>query len=386
MSKQEQMAHLAEQAFEQVKAQFGNLEKVNIVVAGKSGVGKSTLINATFGERLAETGMGKPVTDHIKLIEKPDFPVRIYDTVGFELGQFAQWKSVNTIHKLIKRAKKTDTVADDIHCLWYCIAATGGRIDGKEQKFIKFFLDQKIPVILVLTKAIAPDMADALSASLHKIPVFKDLPTVNVLAEETAGMAAFGIDQLVTLTADILPEALQQSFAYSQRPDFQMKRKLAGKIIAGTTLANFGTGFIPLDFADAPVMMAAESNMLYQITGIYQVALDKHQIETVLASIGGIFGAQYLGVTTAKTLLKLIPGVGIATSAISGTVAGTVTVALGYAYVELMEMVVTGKLDVSGMMPEEIRDQLILLMQKILPNAKTILKSFNNDPANTSAD
>ena len=36
--------------------------RVNILVAGKTGVGKSTLINAVFRGELARTGAGKPVT------------------------------------------------------------------------------------------------------------------------------------------------------------------------------------------------------------------------------------------------------------------------------------------------------------------------------------
>ncbi len=34
----------------------------NILIAGKTGVGKSTLINSIFQGNLAETGQGKPVT------------------------------------------------------------------------------------------------------------------------------------------------------------------------------------------------------------------------------------------------------------------------------------------------------------------------------------
>lgn len=35
------------------------LEKMNFVIIGTSGVGKSTLINELFGEMLAKEGMGK---------------------------------------------------------------------------------------------------------------------------------------------------------------------------------------------------------------------------------------------------------------------------------------------------------------------------------------
>ena len=43
-----------------------NLKTLNIIVAGKTGVGQGTLINAVFKEKLAETGIGKPVTQHMR--------------------------------------------------------------------------------------------------------------------------------------------------------------------------------------------------------------------------------------------------------------------------------------------------------------------------------
>ncbi|NLH69727.1 MAG: hypothetical protein GX454_06060, partial [Brooklawnia sp.] len=40
------------------------LPRYNLAVLGATGVGKSTLINAVFGEDLARTGIGAPVTQH----------------------------------------------------------------------------------------------------------------------------------------------------------------------------------------------------------------------------------------------------------------------------------------------------------------------------------
>ena len=69
------------------------MNHANLVIAGKTGVGKSTLINAAFREDIAQTGMGRPVTDEMRVYEKKDFPLRIYDTMGLELDEERREKS-----------------------------------------------------------------------------------------------------------------------------------------------------------------------------------------------------------------------------------------------------------------------------------------------------
>ena len=68
--------------FDKVQGEMKNLEPVNVLVVGKTGVGKSTLINNVFREPLAKVGQGKPVTKHFKKITKEGIPVNIYDTKG----------------------------------------------------------------------------------------------------------------------------------------------------------------------------------------------------------------------------------------------------------------------------------------------------------------
>ena len=64
--------------------------RVNILIAGKTGVGKSTLINAVFRGELARTGAGKPVTQTTQEYTKPGHPLTIIDTRGLEVGDYAR--------------------------------------------------------------------------------------------------------------------------------------------------------------------------------------------------------------------------------------------------------------------------------------------------------
>ncbi|KAJ1553595.1 hypothetical protein HK096_007238 [Nowakowskiella sp. JEL0078] len=56
---------------------------INIIIAGESGLGKSTLINAFFGIDIAKTGVGEPVTDVNTSYKHPNNLVCIIDTKGF---------------------------------------------------------------------------------------------------------------------------------------------------------------------------------------------------------------------------------------------------------------------------------------------------------------
>ena len=92
---------VAQQCIDAINQKIKNLKKINIVVIGKSGVGKSTLINSLFRGNFAETGLGRPVTQEIKRIEKKDFPLVIYDTPGFELSSKQQDSVKDEVIELI---------------------------------------------------------------------------------------------------------------------------------------------------------------------------------------------------------------------------------------------------------------------------------------------
>lgn len=96
-----------------IQEKVENLATLNIIVAGKTGVGK---INSVFRENLAEVGMGRPVTDHMRRISWKDFPLVVYDTKGFELGADVQDEVKNEVLKTIKNGlEANDTLRLVLH-------------------------------------------------------------------------------------------------------------------------------------------------------------------------------------------------------------------------------------------------------------------------------
>ncbi|MFD1410179.1 YcjF family protein [Lapidilactobacillus gannanensis] len=364
-------------AIDKAKEEIQDLSKINIIIAGKSGAGKSTLINAAFGEELTKTGGGAPVTDKISLIENKDFPIRIYDTVGFELKQINQWKTKHSILQILRRTNKTETPDDDIHCLWYCVSATGTSLEDEELNFMKLFLDRNIPVILVLTQAYSLKSANEQKQyAQQKLP---QLHSVSILANDSENTTAFGVDQLIELTATLLPDGLQNSFASAQKASLRNKRQAATKLINSAIVANFGTGFVPIPVADAPIMMSIQSTMLVKITTVYGINFQKNKVETALAGALGVFTAISAGKSVATSLIKLIPGGWVIGGTISGTVGAIITGALGYAYIELMEMVAQGKINLSEVAPEELTNLLISLIKQKMPQNLTDLDNINKN-------
>ena len=115
------MDKVAQDAINAISERIKNLRKLNIIVAGKTGVGKSTLINGVFREKMAETGMGKPVTAHMRKLTKKGVPLAIYDTRGFELGKEVQAEVKKEIIDTINAGLATKAINEAVHCIWYCI-------------------------------------------------------------------------------------------------------------------------------------------------------------------------------------------------------------------------------------------------------------------------
>ena len=126
--------------------------ETNILIIGKSGVGKSSLLNYIFDKQLMETGTGRPVTKKgifPKKIEiKENFILNVSDTWGLEANKAKEWKQL--IDDEIKKHDCAE-ISDWFHTILFCISAKSSRVEEFEKEIIKGLIDDGNKVIVVLT-------------------------------------------------------------------------------------------------------------------------------------------------------------------------------------------------------------------------------------------
>ena len=152
---QGQVPEWSQQAFESAFADAEvKIGRFNLAVFGKTGVGKSTLVNAIFGESVAATGIGRPVTLGSHLYVHRTGKLGIYDTQGLEVGRDTT-KIITELKRFIDNSRAMP-FAEQVHLAWYCVRATDRRFEETEAAFIRELAGVGLPVILVMTQVPGP--------------------------------------------------------------------------------------------------------------------------------------------------------------------------------------------------------------------------------------
>ncbi|KAF9504844.1 hypothetical protein BS47DRAFT_1386146 [Hydnum rufescens UP504] len=128
--------------------------RFRVLVVGKSGVGKSSVINAVFGvDNLTRTSnelstqhdIDRPLTsdDNHRLI--------LHDSQGFLGGDI---KNLKTVQEFIKRKGAERELKDRLHAIWLCceIPVSGGRVFERGDEILLQDSTNKVPIIVVFTK------------------------------------------------------------------------------------------------------------------------------------------------------------------------------------------------------------------------------------------
>lgn len=364
-----------EKAFADADVEIG---RFNLAVFGKTGVGKSTLVNAVFGESVAATGIGRPVTQGSHLYVHRTGKLGIYDTQGLEVGRDTD-AIIAEMARFIESTRDRP-FAEQVHLAWYAVRSTDRRFEQTEAAFVRELAALDLPVVLVMTQVpgrrdaagqlfVAPDAAElALRISELDLPVHGGRPIlVNAVADPFVGVEQHGLLELLDATFRLAPDEAADALVAAQKIDPGRKAAAAEKAVMSAVAAASAAGFTPIPFADAAILVPIQIGMMAKIASIYDIPMQR----ATVASLAATTVSTQAGRAAATSLLKLVPGVGtIVGGAITGSVAGGVTYAVGQAWhrvcigmAEGRYQTVTGTLD-SSMVQKVFNDEFAAVIRR----------------------
>ncbi len=103
---------------------------MNIFLMGATGVGKSSLINALFGQEVAKAGIGKPVTQHLEKYVDEEKGLILWDTKGIEAEYYQN--TMESIKKEMEDSFKTLDEKKAIDVAYLCVKETSSRVEERE--------------------------------------------------------------------------------------------------------------------------------------------------------------------------------------------------------------------------------------------------------------
>ena len=333
-------------------------------LVGRSGHGKSSLINALCGKQVAITNPTKPENVGSDVYQIP-FPDRhacweIVDSRGiFESTGARGTEKIDVVEYLKEDIKKH--MPDIILHVISSKETRAASEDFKALEAIKESLGYIPPAIMVLThcdnekpstewpfqstlkwgsiserlKYVAKDILNSEAEAINSVQPYLGITIQNwkaycavvpvVCAWDEDDRRLWNIETLQELIGDRLPRSAMLGFAQASRRQKLLENLARGITIRFSTVA--GTvGISPIPLSDFVVLVPLQSLLIAIIAGLSCRTASKETVAEYLAAVGvnlaGGWGARLF----AQQLIKLIPILGMP---ISGCIAAAGTYAIG---------------------------------------------------------
>ena len=322
------------------------MKKANIIAMGKSGVGKSTLINAVLGEKKAAIGTGEAATPEIEVykttahLDSEEVSLELLDTAGLELDSSLNAEIIQSVQSRIDELTEDAEDTDEIHMVWYCVNPNANRFEDFEADFIREMMyDYEIPVVTVLTQCYDEQQEEAMREAILKD--FPDMPVHSVLAEKTSRVAAYGVQELLEKTVtqfneyklNILNEKLKwvntdmEKQQAKREEIIELGRLRAGAIVREKAESAFVLGCIPV--VSAVALQSQFTAVCTEVSAAFGIRLN----EDAAAAIAAVW---IVGLVVLP--IALIPG-------LSGSMARYVIRDMGMEFTDIIADVIRDSTD-----------------------------------------
>lgn len=346
--------------YEDIRKLFPNnlsFYKINIIVCGKMGVGKSTLINMILGENRSYVRDGNDCTKKIVSYNHQRYPLNIFDTPGYKEEE----GHAKMIKKHIENLQNSlNEERSKLHLMIYIIDNKPRIFDQDDIEFIKFIYTLDIPIFFIMNfcdpnkkdkyeksiKSFKSVFNNDLKSDLEKnadkfrylnmsaikeiIPcdfylkfninkIFNsiyELYKPSLINEHDINDENKKIGNQIEKEFDRLKKIINDSFFFDHLKcinDFITSKKyLANRIIWQCTVIASICGVIPSPFIDLGATTAVQFGMLYSISKLYynvlmnSAALDYIKVQTGISTLNKIKGKEEIVFMIIKVIFELL--------------------------------------------------------------------------------
>ena len=277
------------------------MENLDIVVMGKTGVGKSTLINSILKEDVAPTGIGMPITRENKTYSKQItlnyeyLHLNLYDTVGLEIDNGITNQTLRDTKRHIEESRKNASNSN-MHVVFFCVNNESKRFEPFEIDLIrKLSIEYEIPFVIVITQCYSNEKGEL------EQQIEKELPEVlikRILAKDYSIMgytaSAYGISELLSsvvenyqkLKVKILENKIKLlDDKYQER--IKDIRKQCNRIIDKKAKLSIGRGFVPI--ANVPALTLLIMDMISEMNDVAGINLSNDFINDLMPTFKYLF-------------------------------------------------------------------------------------------------
>jgi predicted GTPase/uncharacterized protein (DUF697 family) len=333
-----------------------------IALVGRRGSGKSSLINAMFGQERQYVSSVKSGTGKGKWLWYPsdaEPKIRLLDSRGLGESEAPteEFEEDTPLDELIKAVTEEQP---DVFLFLIKAKEADSRIEedlqelNKLRKIVKENHHYDVPVICVVTQVdeLDPphykqvpfdanpkkkkniDEAIALMSKRFKdseIPLLNIIPTCSYIDFDESGNIEYDMRWNIDLLSDYLIEALpsEAKLKTAKAMQSQFVKKKFARTIVGTFTAIAGLiGAEPIPFADFPILTGIQGLMIVVIGFIADKEINTKTASEFIAALGINVGIGLLVREGVRAAVRFIPGAGLV---VSGAVAGAVAYGIGQA-------------------------------------------------------